>query len=205
MNGERGLLVIVSGPSGAGKGTVLAHVLSELKTLRYSVSVTTRAPRVGEVDGKNYFFKSVKEFEEMLSKDMFLESQCVYGNYYGTPREYVENLRDNGYDVLLEIDVKGAMQVKSKVSDAVLIFLTPENTDILKARLKGRATETEEQLNTRIAASMAELNKIGSYEYVVVNDKPDRCADDVIAIIRAEKCKVRNNSVFINNLLKGDN
>ena len=199
---NKGLLIIVSGPSGAGKGTVLKEVFDEIESLRYSVSVTTRKPREGEKEGESYFFKSLEEFEDMIERDEFLEYQPVFGNYYGTPKEYVERLRTVGYDVVLEIDVKGAMSVKERVSDAVLIFLTPESKEILRSRLINRKTESAAELEKRVGESIRELETVEKYEYVVVNDTIERCADDIIAIINAEKRKVGRNAEFINRLLE---
>lgn len=199
---NKGLLIIVSGPSGAGKGTVLKEVFDEIESLRYSVSVTTRKPREGEKEGESYFFKSLEEFEDMIEMDEFLEYQPVFGNYYGTPKEYVERLRTAGYDVVLEIDVKGAMSVKERVSDAVLIFLTPESKEILRSRLINRKTESAAELEKRVGESIRELETVEKYEYVVVNDTIERCADDIIAIINAEKRKVGRNAEFINRLLE---
>ncbi len=199
---NKGLLIIVSGPSGAGKGTVLKEVFDEIESLRYSVSVTTRKPREGEKEGESYFFKSLEEFEDMIERDEFLEYQPVFGNYYGTPKEYVERLRTAGYDVVLEIDVKGAMSVKERVSDAVLIFLTPDSKEILRSRLINRKTESAAELEKRVGESIRELETVEKYEYVVVNDTIERCADDIIAIINAEKRKVGRNAEFINRLLE---
>ena len=199
---NKGLLIIVSGPSGAGKGTVLKEVFDEIESLRYSVSVTTRKPREGEKEGESYFFKSLEEFEDMIERDEFLEYQPVFGNYYGTPKEYVERLRTAGYDVVLEIDVMGAMSVKERVSDAVLIFLTPESKEILRSRLINRKTESAAELEKRVGESIRELETVEKYEYVVVNDTIERCADDIIAIINAEKRKVGRNAEFINRLLE---
>ncbi len=199
---NKGLLIIVSGPSGAGKGTVLKEVFDEIESLRYSVSVTTRKPREGEKEGESYFFKSLEEFEDMIERDEFLEYQPVFGNYYGTPKEYVERLRTAGYDVVLEIDVKGAMSGKERVSDAVLIFLTPESKEILRSRLINRKTESAAELEKRVGESIRELETVEKYEYVVVNDTIERCADDIIAIINAEKRKVGRNAEFINRLLE---
>ena len=199
---NKGLLIIVSGPSGAGKGTVLKEVFDEIESLRYSVSVTTRKPREGEKEGESYFFKSLEEFEDMIERDEFLEYQPVFGNYYGTPKEYVERLRTAGYDVVLEIDVKGAMSVKERVSDAVLIFLTPESKEILRSRLINRKTESAAELEKRVGESIRELETVEKYEYVVVNNTIERWADDIIALINAEKRKVGRNAEFINRLLE---
>ena len=149
MQNKRGLLIVVSGPSGAGKGTVLAHTIANYPTLRYSVSVTTRKPRAGEKEGVNYYFKTLEEFEELLSTGEFLEYQKVYDNYYGTPFSKVRQQLDEGYDVVLEIDVKGALEVKNKYPDAVMIFISPAKRETIKERLRGRSTESEEQLKIR--------------------------------------------------------
>ena len=201
---RKGLLIVVSGPSGAGKGTVLSLVLQKEVGLEYSVSVTTRAPREGEVDGVNYFFKTRQEYDEMLRNNEFLETQQVYDNFYGTPKAYVEKLRNEGIDVLLEIDTKGANQVRENVEDALLIFLAPPSIDVLRNRLTGRATETAEQLKIRTESSIRELHEIDKYQYVVINDDKEVCADAIVDIIRAERHKVANSAEFIQKLLKGD-
>ena len=144
---NRGKLVIVSGFSGAGKGTIMKELISSRDNYSLSVSATTRQPREGEVNGVSYFFKSVEEFEKMIEQDEFLEYACYVGNYYGTPKKFVEDKRDEGKDVLLEIEIQGAMKVKEKCPDAILIFITTKDADTLRARLMGRGTETEEVIN----------------------------------------------------------
>ena len=205
MDGRKGLLIVVSGPSGAGKGTVLKRVFSADKSLKYSVSVTTRAPRTGEVDGVNYFFKTKDEYLAMVTNEEFLETEQVYDNFYGTPRAYVEDLRNQGYDVVLEIDTKGALEVKHNAPDAVLIFLTPKSKDVLRSRLRGRATESEEQLKIRTEAALVEFKRIYGYKYVVINDNLSDCVDEVLTIIRAERLRVVNNNEFIKQFLEGEN
>lgn len=194
----RGLLIILSGPSGAGKGTVLKNALEKNNNLRCSVSVTTRLPRPGEVDGVNYFFKTKEEFKRMMVNNEFLEFQEVYGNFYGTPLSYVEQLRDQGVDVILEIDVKGALSVKERIDDAVMIFLTPKNKQTLAERLIGRATEDEESLQTRLAAAETEIMQSKMYDYLIINEIVEVCANDILNIVRAEKCKVHRNVDFVN-------
>lgn len=194
----RGLLIILSGPSGAGKGTVLKNALEKNSNLKCSVSVTTRSPRPGEIDGVNYFFKTKEEFKRMMVNNEFLEFQEVYGNFYGTPLSYVEQLRDQGVDVILEIDVKGALSVKERIDDAVMIFLTPKNKQTLAERLIGRATEDEESLQTRLAAAETEIMQSKLYDYLIINEIVEVCANDILNIVRAEKCKVQRNVDFVN-------
>ena len=205
MQNKRGLLIVVSGPSGAGKGTVLAHTIANYPTLRYSVSVTTRKPRAGENEGVNYYFKTLEEFEELLSKGEFLEYQKVYDNYYGTPFSKVRQQLNEGYDVVLEIDVKGALEVKNKYPDAVMIFISPAKRETIEERLRGRSTESEEQLKIRTASAIEEIKQAVFYDYIVVNEDALKGAQDIIAIIEAEKCKVKKKKKFIDNLIYGGN
>lgn len=202
---KRGLLIVVSGPSGAGKGTVLSHAFNNYPNLRYSVSVTTRAPREGERDGVDYFFKDIEEYMRMLHDNEFLEHQCVYGNYYGTPRKNVEELLEQGYDVVLEIDVKGALEIKNKFNEAVMIFLTPSDRKTIEERLRKRSTETDEELMVRMGSALEELKQAVLYDYIVVNEDAEQGANDILAIIRSEKCSVANNKVLLNKLIYGGN
>ncbi|MDE7209043.1 MAG: guanylate kinase [Clostridia bacterium] len=200
---KKGLLIVVSGPSGAGKGTVLAHTTEKYSNLRYSVSVTTRAPRDGEVDGVNYFFKSVEQFKKMVAGGEFLEHKEVHNNYYGTPLAHVQKNLSDGYDVVLEIDTEGALDVKNIYPDCVMIFITPEKFSTIEKRLRGRSTESEEQIQIRIQNAYKELKQAVYYDYIVVNEDAQQAAMDVISIIEAEKCKVKNNKKFIDNLIYG--
>lgn len=202
---KRGLLVVVSGPSGAGKGTVLAHAIRNYSNLQYSVSVTTREPRPGEVDGVNYYFVTKDRFKEMLAGGELLEHQQVYGNYYGTPKQKVLDKLEEGFDVVLEIDVKGALDIKNKFPQAVMIFLTPVNRSTIEERLRGRDTETEEQLKVRIESAIDEIKQAVFYDYIVVNEDAEKGAEDIINIIKAQKCSVDNNKKFIDNLIYGGN
>lgn len=203
MDKRNGLLVVVSGPSGAGKGTVLANAIKADSNLKYSISVTTRQPRKGEVDGVNYFFKSMEEYEQMIHDDEFLESECVYGNYYGTPKNNVIKMLEQGYDVILEIDVKGALNIKSKFDKAIMIFITPLDTKTIEQRLRGRSSETQEQLEIRINSALDEIKMIDKYDYVVVNEDAQQAAKDFLTIIAAEKCSIKNNKNFVDNLIYG--
>ena len=207
MSNERkkGLLVVVSGPSGAGKGTVLAHAIRNYPNLQYSVSVTTREPRPGEIDGVNYYFVTKDRFKEMLAGGELLEHQQVYGNFYGTPKQKVLDKLEEGFDVVLEIDVKGALDIKNKFPQAVMIFLTPVNRSTIEERLRGRDTETEEQLKVRIESAIDEIKQAVFYDYIVVNEDAEKGAEDIINIIKAQKCSVDNNKKFIDNLIYGGN
>ena len=187
---ERGLLIVMSGPSGVGKGTV-RKALFEMKNhnLTYSVSMTTRKMREGEVNGKDYFFVSKEEFLKRIDEGKFLEYAEFVGNYYGTPLDKVNEQLDNGNEVFLEIEVEGAMQVKKKVPDCVLIFIVPPSREALYDRLKSRGTESEEIIQKRIEKANREFKVAKYYDYIVVNDEVNNAADRIMAIIRAEHAR----------------
>ena len=187
---DRGLLIVLSGPSGAGKGTICSRLRAEMPNLTYSVSMTTRQPRVGEVEGVNYFFRDKEEFEELLKEDAFLEYAKVYDNYYGTPKKHVMDLLDQGKSVLLEIDIQGAMQVKERYSDAIFIYIVPPSLTELSARLRGRATDSEEVIDKRLSLACSELALAHRYDYIVVNDDLDEATEKTASILRAESCKL---------------
>ena len=182
---KKGLLIVLSGPSGVGKGTILQEFVNDpsLK-LAYSVSMTTRNKRPGEVDGVNYYFVSREEFERARDNGELLESAEFVGNYYGTPLKEVERLRNQGKNVILEIEVQGCMQVTEKVKDALTIFIVPPSMEELEKRIRGRATEPEEVIQERIAKASREMELIGNYKYVVCNDDPKLAADIIRVIIR---------------------
>jgi guanylate kinase len=186
---NRGKLIVISGPSGAGKSTVIAKAMERNTQMRFSVSATTRAPRPGEVDGKNYFFVSGERFEEMVSAGEMLEHACYVGNCYGTPKAAVEDMLGSGYDVVLDIEVQGAFQVKERMPEAVMIFLLPGSFDELCRRLTGRGTETEERIQNRLKRAKDELRFVKDYDYIVINNDPAVAADELCSIITAEKCK----------------
>jgi guanylate kinase len=200
---KRGLLIVISGPSGAGKGTVIKLLKQNLDNLAYSVSVTTRAPREGEVDGVDYFFRTYEQFKQMVHENAFLETAEVYGNYYGTPKAYVEKLLSEGKDVILEIDTVGAANVKKQFADAVLIFIAPPSASTLRERLEKRGTETDEVKARRLEASELELSRIKNYEFIVVNNDADVAADEIKSIVKAMHCAVKNNKNMINKYVGG--
>lgn len=188
---ERGLLIVFSGPSGVGKGTVRQEIFSTPDhKFEYSVSMTTRAQRPGEVDGKDYFFRSREEFEELIRNGQMLEYAEYVGNYYGTPLTYVNETLDKGIDVFLESEVQGALQVKKKVPDAVFIFLTPPDLNELEERLVGRGTDSEEVIAQRIERAREEIALMSEYDYAIVNDEVPLAAERVKRVIEAEHFRV---------------
>ncbi|WP_203351365.1 guanylate kinase [Streptococcus uberis] len=188
---DRGLLIVFSGPSGVGKGTVRKEIFSTPNhKFEYSVSMTTRAQRPGEVDGVDYFFRTREEFEELIKQGQMLEYAEYVGNYYGTPLSYVNETLDKGIDVFLEIEVQGALQVKSKVPDGVFIFLTPPDLAELQDRLVGRGTDSKEVIAQRIEKAKEEIAMMREYDYAVVNDQVPLAAERVKRIIETEHFRV---------------
>lgn len=187
----KGLLIVLSGPSGVGKGTVCSALRSRVPELVYSVSATTRSPRIGEVDGINYFFKSREEFLSMIDNDQLLEHAEYVGNYYGTPRDFVEETIAGGKDIILEIEVQGALKVKEKFPEGIFIFLTPPSLDELKDRIVGRGTESQDTINHRMSVAVDEMELIKHYDYAVINDEINLACKRIESIIIAEHCKVR--------------
>lgn len=190
-NEAKGVLIVLSGPSGVGKGTVCKALLARNPQVKLSVSATTRALRPGEVEGVSYFFKTREEFERMIAAGEFLEYMDVFGtNYYGTPRSYVEQQLAEGNDIVLEIDVKGAMNVKRLCPEAVLVFIAPPSMETLKKRLVGRGTETEEAVERRTKEAFAEMRLMPEYDYAVVNDMLEDAVSSVETILKAERLRV---------------
>ena len=195
---KRGILAIISGFSGAGKGTVVNKLL-EKDNYAVSISATTREPRQGEVDGKNYFFKSRDEFENMIENNQLIEYAEYVGNYYGTPRDYVFKKLE-GYDVILEIEMQGALKVKEKFPETALIFITPPSADELKKRLVGRGTETIEQIDKRMSRAVDECDYMNKYDYIVVNDDLDECVDEIHRLLQSIHNAKENQSELIEKI-----
>ena len=186
----RGVLLVLSGPSGTGKGTVCKVVRDSLgDNLAYSISATTRKPRTGEEHGREYFFFSKEEFEALRDQNGFLEWAQVYDNYYGTPRAFVEEVLASGRDCILEIDPQGALQVRKATSEAVLVFIAPPSLEELRARLTGRGTEAPEEVEKRLSCAEAELAYSNQYDYLIVNDEVEKAAEKMKAILMAERCR----------------
>lgn len=187
----KGLLVVVSGPSGTGKGTICKRLINEIKNIELSVSMTSRKPRKGEINGKDYYFVTKEEFEKSIKNNELLEYAIVHSNeYYGTPKAKITEKLNNGTSIILEIDIQGALKVKELIKEAVFIFIMPPSMKELKERLKNRNTETEEKIMERFKTAYKELNEYKKYNYVVVNDKIDEAVEKVKSIILSEKCRV---------------
>lgn len=200
----KGILLVLSGPSGAGKGTVCHEVRKRLENMKYSISATTRKPRVIEREGREYFFLTKEDFEQKIKDGKFLEYAMVYDNYYGTPKDYVDEILENGYDCILEIDPQGAMQIKERMDDAVFIFIAPPSMEELKKRLTFRGTEKPEEIAKRLGNAQKEFKNLPNYDYVIVNDKIEKAVQEVEAIIKAEKLKTRRNHEIMNILNEGE-
>ncbi|WP_418219553.1 guanylate kinase [Clostridium isatidis] len=190
MSKNKGVLIVISGPSGAGKGTICKKLIEKNKNIYLSVSATTRSPREGEIDGVNYYFLTKEEFERKVKENGFIEYAEVHGNFYGTPRVNVNKMLEEGKDVILEIDIQGALQVKENFKEGVFIFILPPSMEELKRRIIKRGSETEESLMTRFKNAYKEINYVSKYNYAVVNDTLELAVSKVEAIIAAEKCRV---------------
>lgn len=208
---SKGVLTVVSGFSGAGKGTVMKRLIQKYNDYALSISVTTRKPREGERDGIEYFFKTKEEVETMIENDEFLEYARYVDNYYGTPRFYVEEMLAKGKNVILEIEIQGAMQIKAKNPEAVLVFVTPPSFEELRNRLVGRGTETADVIESRLRRASEEAEGMPSYDYILVNDQVEDCVDRLHQIILSERAKAQRNEEFINTIrqearifMKGD-
>lgn len=187
---KKGNLIVVSGPSGVGKGTICKEIIDE-KLVSYSVSMTSRKPRFGEVDGVNYYFVDEKTFEKAIDNDELLEYANVHGNYYGTPIKKVLEILEKGKDILLEIDIQGALQVKNKIKEAILIFILPPSMEELKNRIIKRGTETEESLNIRLKNAYEEIKYYDKYDYCFINENIDESVEILKIIIKSLKYKVK--------------
>ena len=194
---KRGILVVVSGFAGAGKGTLMKNLIGKYEGYALSVSATSRAPRPGEEDGVSYFFKTREEFENMIAADELLEHAEYVGNYYGTPKKFVDEQLDNGRDVILEIEIQGAMQIKKKFPEALLMFVMPPSAKILKERLVGRGTETAEVIEKRMKRAAEESEGIENYDFIVVNDDIDECTEKMHQMIQSSKYTPSRQEAFI--------
>ncbi|MDR3349681.1 MAG: guanylate kinase [Acidaminococcales bacterium] len=197
---NKGILLIVSGPSGAGKGTICSALLNKYQNIYYSVSLTTRAPRTGEMNGREYFFITESEFKKMISKDQLLEYAVVYGNYYGTPRENILEQLEMGNDVLLEIEMDGAEQIRAKFAEGVFVFILPPSLADLAARLKGRDKDDGTSIKSRLEAAKSEICRATKYDYVIVNNKVEEALEKLSFILNAEKSRVARNLRTITDL-----
>ena len=197
---NKGILIVLSGFSGAGKGTVVKNILKEYNDYALSISATTRLPREGEVDGREYFFKTVEEFKDMIANDELIEYAQYVGNYYGTPRKYVEEQLAAGKNIILEIEIQGALNIKKMFPDAVLMFIMPPNAKELENRLRGRGTEDEATIMARLARASEESEGVEQYDYIVINDTVEECTERIHKIVIGEKMKASNNLNFINNI-----
>ena len=198
MLNRKGLLLVVSGPSGAGKGTICKALLNKNDKIKLSVSATTRKPRNGEVHGVNYFFIEKEEFTKMVENGEFLEHAQIYDNFYGTPKAAIIECLEKGQDVILEIEMQGARQIKEVYPEGVFIFVLPPSLEELKSRIVGRGTETQEEIENRCSCAFEEINQIVNYDYFIVNEDIEKSVNDVEAIILSEKNKVTR---YKNNII----
>ena len=197
---HQGILVVVSGFSGAGKGTLMKELLKRYDNYALSISATTRAPREGETDGKEYFFVSKEQFEKMRDEQKLIEYAQYVNHYYGTPKEYVEQKMAEGKDVILEIEIQGALKVKKRFPDALLLFVTPPSAEELRKRLVGRGTETLEVINARLARAADEASGMEAYDYLLVNDDLDRCVEEMHNLIQLQHRKTCYHLDFLSRM-----
>ena len=203
---KKGTLVVISGFSGAGKGTLMKGLLGKYNNYALSISMTTRQPRIGEVDGVAYYFVTNEEFKDRINNEQLIEYANYCGNYYGTPSEYVEKNLNKGLDVILEIEIQGALKIKEKFPEVLLLFVMPPSAMELKNRLIGRNTETIEVINKRLSRATEESEGIENYDYIVINDDLEKCIDELHSIIQISKFQTYRNQKFIENIkeeLKG--
>ena len=200
MMAERGILVVVSGFSGAGKGTLMKRLMEKYDNYALSVSATTRTPRPGEEHGREYFFHTKQEFEELILQDALIEYAQYVDNYYGTPKAYVEKQLSAGKDVILEIEIQGALKVKEKLPDTLLLFVTPPSAEELKHRLVSRGTESMEVIESRLRRAAQEAKAMPEYDYILINDQIEECVDTMHSVIQSQHDTVRNRSAFITKI-----
>ncbi len=201
-NKRKGIIIVVSGFSGVGKGTIMKELIKRYDNYALSISATTRDPRPGEENGREYFFVSNEEFEKLINENGLIEHAGYVNHYYGTPRKYVEDKLAEGIDVILEIEIQGALQIKKQYNDAVLLFVMPPSAETLKTRLCGRGTETEEVIKGRLERAKEESLGIENYDYIVINDDLDKCVEQVNDIITAAHFDTSRNQEFIDTIRK---
>ncbi|MGI6308900.1 MAG: guanylate kinase [Dethiobacteria bacterium] len=201
---KKGALIVISGPSGTGKGTICTRLCQQNSKLHCSISITTRSPRKGEKDGLNYYFLTEEKFQALIKQGALLEWAKVYGHFYGTLQQRVEEKRAQGFDVILEIDTQGAKQVRGKTKEASFIFLLPPSMDELWARIQGRGTDSPEVIKERFAAAYREVQEIWKYDYVVINENISETVRNIEAIILAEKCRVGRDKNILYRLKEGE-
>jgi guanylate kinase len=198
---DPGLLIVVSGPSGAGKGTICDALRQRHPSIKYSISMTTRAARKGEKDGINYFFTNNQHFEELLAEDAFLEHAKVYDHYYGTPKKYVFDQLQQGNHVMLEIDIQGAMQVKERYPKGIFIYIVPPSLAVLENRLRTRGTDSDDVIKSRLAKVRDELKWIDKYDYVIINDSLEKAIEQADAVFTAEQDKITRSTYKISSII----
>ena len=199
---NKGGIFIISGPSGSGKDTLLVELFKKRPDIKFSISSITRPMRVGEVEGEKYNFITREKFEEMLKNDMMLEHNVYVGNYYGTPKQPVIDATQNGDDIIIEVDVNGAKQIREKLPEAVSVFIMPPSYEELRRRLSGRGTETEELINKRMESALCEIARATEYDYIVVNDDIPTAVDDIISIISNSRLILKRQKHIIDEVLK---
>jgi len=197
---EHGMLVVVSGFSGAGKGTLMKELLNRYENYALSISATTRTPRTGEVDGKEYFFVTEEHFNDMIEKEELIEYAQYVNHSYGTPKEYVLNQMKKGKDVILEIEIQGALKVKERFPEAILLFVMPPNAQELKRRLIGRGTESMEVINARLRRASEEAQGMEAYDYILINDEIDTCVEEMHLMIQVQHKRASNNMAFLSQI-----
>lgn len=197
---SKGILLVISGFAGTGKGTLVHELLEKYDNYALSVSATTRAPRPGEIDGVHYFFKTKEEFEEMICENRLIEYASYVENYYGTPKEYVQQQLENGKDVILEIEIQGALKIKEQFPDTLLLFMVPPSASVLEERLRGRGTETDEVVRKRLHRAVEESEFIEQYDYLIVNDDLETCVKETHEIIQSQHHRVDQRREFIDTL-----
>ena len=197
---SKGILLVISGFAGTGKGTLVHELLDKYDNYALSVSATTRAPRPGEIDGVHYFFKTKEEFEEMIRENRLIEYASYVENYYGTPKEYVQQQLENGKDVILEIEIQGALKIKEQFPDTLLLFMVPPSASVLEERLRGRGTETDEVVRKRLHRAVEESEFIEQYDYLIVNDDLETCVKETHEIIQSQHHRVDQRREFIDTL-----